>query len=162
MSKKAAATRKPARDPQGPRTAAGTPKHPRSGANKVPGTPKPPAPGAEHARPLNRATGRPVKGGIKVRALKMGFYDNRRVRQGDVFTIAGEADFSRKWMRRVDDNTPERVTTGAQELKKKNAKDLENARAGNAPRVVPPPADADDVIGDDEPEEGIDEHGDRA
>jgi hypothetical protein len=56
-------------------------------------------------------------GGIKVEATKMGYYDHIRRRPGDVFRIAKEEDFSDNWMRRVDERTPERVTTSQQALK---------------------------------------------
>lgn len=58
------------------------------------------------------AAGKP----IKVEALQTGFYDNKRRRLGDVFTVVDPSDFSAKWMRPVDGSTPEKITTGNQEL----------------------------------------------
>lgn len=49
----------------------------------------------------------------------MVYYDHARRREGDVFTIR-ERDFSKRSMRRVDPSTPERITTGAEDLRKKH------------------------------------------
>lgn len=66
---------------------------------------------------------------IKVRAIRDGYYDDKRRRVGDVFKIRepytanvanrDEAEkvvtvneFSKKWMRKVSGRTPERITTG--------------------------------------------------
>lgn len=62
----------------------------------------------------------PARGAIKVRATQKGYYDNKRRRVGDVFLITKESEFSKKWMERVDRNTPERLTTGRQELKQQH------------------------------------------
>jgi hypothetical protein len=53
---------------------------------------------------------------IKVRATAMGYYGNLRRRVGDVFVLNEPELFSAKWMERVDADTPERVTTGPEEL----------------------------------------------
>lgn len=87
---------------------------------------------------------KPAAKRIKVQATQMGYYDHIRRRPGDIFTISGEvleedekkkdangvervvrkkgevAAFSRKWMRRVASNTPERITTVAQSLKQQH------------------------------------------
>ena len=47
---------------------------------------------------------------FKVRALQMGYYEHMRRRVGDVFVIQSEQEFSTRWMERVSDHTPERVT----------------------------------------------------
>ena len=47
---------------------------------------------------------------FKVRALQVGYYDHSRRRPGDVFVIADEQAFSARWMERVPEQTPERVT----------------------------------------------------
>ena len=57
-------------------------------------------------------------GRLRVRATQLGYYGEIRRREGDVFTIAGASEFSPTWMERVDPHTPERITTGAQELRK--------------------------------------------
>ena len=72
-----------------------------------------------------RATGPPREFPIRVRAKRMGFFDNKRYREGDVFvlppTAPGQVDpFSHNWMERVDDSTPERVTTGQQSIRKEH------------------------------------------
>lgn len=56
---------------------------------------------------------------IKVRAIRMGYYDHVRRREGDVFVVDSSA-FSAKWMERVDAHTPERVTTAAQALQQQH------------------------------------------
>lgn len=57
----------------------------------------------------------------KVRAIRMGYYNEIRRRDGDVFVLQHPArEFSTQWMEYVDARTPERVTTGSQELKKKH------------------------------------------
>ena len=57
---------------------------------------------------------------IKVRATQTGFYGERRLREGDVFTINGEHEFSKNWMERVDARVPEKVTTGNEHLRKQH------------------------------------------
>ena len=86
-----------------------------------------PAPIAQAApKPLDpRGTGRtkaeraaiPV-GGIKVRATMVGYYDDKRRRVDDVFTIQKESEFSKRWMVRVDQDTPEKTTTGKEDLRR--------------------------------------------
>lgn len=39
---------------------------------------------------------------MKVKAIKLGFYDNLRRREGVIFEIKNESQFSKKWMERVD------------------------------------------------------------
>jgi hypothetical protein len=56
---------------------------------------------------------------FKVEAIQMGFYDLKRRRPGDVFMVE-PAMFSEKWMRRVDPATPEKITTGNQDLRKQH------------------------------------------
>ena len=40
---------------------------------------------------------------MKVKALQLGYYDNERRREGDVFEIASETEFSPTWMERVEE-----------------------------------------------------------
>lgn len=56
----------------------------------------------------------------RVRAIALGFHDNKRRREGNVFTIANAGEFSPKWMVYVDQSTPEKTTTGQQELQQKH------------------------------------------
>lgn len=68
-----------------------------------------------------QTAGTVAKGGVRrVRATAPGFYDNKRLREGDVFTIKSASEFSSKWMVYVDKNTPEKITTGAEELQRKH------------------------------------------
>ena len=93
---------------------------------------------------------------IKVRATKMGYYDDKRRRTGDVFLIrapyAGEDDagipitineFSKKWMERVAGDTPERITTGNEELRRQHDEILATKRQGG----VSTTDDSGDVLG---------------
>lgn len=54
---------------------------------------------------------------MRVQATHVGYIDNVRRREGDVFDVH-EAEFSDRWMERVDDNTPERLTGPAASLKR--------------------------------------------
>lgn len=56
----------------------------------------------------------------KVRALKMGFFNNIRRRAGDVFFIYDPIEFSEDWMEFAGASDPERVTTGNEELKREH------------------------------------------
>lgn len=90
-----------------------------------------------------------------VRALKLGYYDDKRRRPGDVFMIRApyEAknvdpeitdendvmldtvnvdEFSDKWMELVPDGTPLRVTTGKQALRAQHDAELAARRHGPA------------------------------
>ncbi|HMJ02431.1 MAG TPA: hypothetical protein VK506_05790 [Conexibacter sp.] len=59
---------------------------------------------------------------MKVRALKMGWMHEKRYRAGDVFQLDdANYQFSTKWMQRVPDDTPERITTGTEALKREHA-----------------------------------------
>lgn len=39
---------------------------------------------------------------MKVRATRLGYYNHRRRREGDIFEITDEKAFSNKWMEAVD------------------------------------------------------------
>jgi hypothetical protein len=71
-------------------------------------------------------------GPIKVRALQAGYYDNVRRREGDVFVIQHSGEFSSKWMERVGKNTPEKVTTGQEQINAEHDKVLNEKLAGKA------------------------------
>ena len=77
---------------------------------------------------------------LKVRATRMGYYDHIRRRERDVFVLSDEAHFSRRWMERVDPGTPERVTTGAEELRAKHNETIRDRVSGG----VQAAADEDD------------------
>lgn len=78
-------------------------KTPKAAAPALPGQVPTPAPAPAPA------------GGIKVRAVRTGYYGLARRREGDVFTIEAETQFSPKWMEKVDAATPE-VRSTAQDL----------------------------------------------
>lgn len=76
---------------------------------------------------------------IKVRATRLGYYDHVRRREGDVFTYTvTEREAAVKkgalpdWVEPVDPRTPERITTGVEELRKKHDQIIQerNPRAG--------------------------------
>lgn len=56
----------------------------------------------------------------RVRATAPGYYDNVRRREGNVFTIQNDREFSSKWMERVSRNTPEHTTTGQEEINRQH------------------------------------------
>lgn len=64
---------------------------------------------------------------IKVQALYMGWYELKRRREGDVF-LAWSTDLPAKWLVEVPMSTPERITTGNEELRREHT-DLIRARA---------------------------------
>ena len=53
---------------------------------------------------------------MKVRAIKVGYVDDRLRRRGDVFVLLNDRDFARSWMVRVPDDTAERHTSAQQAL----------------------------------------------
>ncbi len=59
----------------------------------------------------------------KVRATRTGYYNEQRYREGDVFIFAGEKLPS--WVESVAASTPERVTTGQEQINT----ELEQVRA---------------------------------
>lgn len=122
-------------DPANPPAEPGAP--PPRFKSQVPGQPElptpPPEPEPEIEEPADPNAPPPKKPGeddaphIKVRATQLGYYDDKRRRIGDVFTISlrrnakGQfVEFSDKWMTRVRDDTPESLTTGRQELRKQH------------------------------------------
>lgn len=71
-------------------------------------------------------------GGFKVRATAMGYYDNERRREGDVFTIQHGGEFSSKWMERVGAGTPEQRTTGQESINRQHDELLSGKLADKA------------------------------
>lgn len=43
---------------------------------------------------------------MKVRATRLGYYNHRRRREGDIFELLDENQFSKVWMERLDGETP--------------------------------------------------------
>jgi hypothetical protein len=67
---------------------------------------------------------------IKVRATQTGYYDLKRYRTGNVFTV-NESEFSEKWMERASDRAAESITTGQQELSRRTH-EISEERSGAA------------------------------
>lgn len=84
-----------------------------------------PAPAGNAPKP---ASGR----SLKVRATAMGYYDNERRREGDVFTIQHAGEFSSKWMERVGAGTPEQRTTGQESINRQHDELLSGKLADKA------------------------------
>jgi hypothetical protein len=102
-----------------------------------------PAP-ASTPKPAEHAPAKPAapSGRMKVRATRMGYFGEKRIRDGDVFVIDAK-EFSARWMERVDGRTPERITTGQEELRKKHDELLgEKTPAHGTPLV----SDEDDNV----------------
>lgn len=59
------------------------------------------------------------RGRLKVRATAMCYYDLKRRREGDVFFINSESEFSARYMVYVDVATPLKITSAQQALKNK-------------------------------------------
>lgn len=57
---------------------------------------------------------------MKVRATQLGYYDHRRRREGDVFHLFKEEDFSAKWMELLEEAAPKK-----KKAKKKASKKVE-------------------------------------
>lgn len=70
--------------------------------------------------------------GIKVRATRLGYYDNERKRIGDVFIIGGPKEFSTEWMETVDGSTPVK-TTGPQTALNRETHRIAQEKAGTGP-----------------------------
>jgi hypothetical protein len=77
---------------------------------------------------------------IKVQATKMGYYDDKLRRPGDVFTIVGKASFSEKWMQRVDGGTPEKITGSAEDLRRQHDEIQAGRLSGKGGETAPNPA----------------------
>lgn len=45
---------------------------------------------------------------MKVRAVRLGYYNHKRYRPGAVFVLKDEKLFSSKWMEKVEDESPKR------------------------------------------------------
>jgi len=85
---------------------------------------------------------KPASASVKVRATQVGYYGEARRRVGDVFTLEDPKHFSAKWMERVDASTPEKITTGNEDLRRQHDEML--GRTGGKP------TGAQGVLGDDE------------
>lgn len=61
---------------------------------------------------------------MKVLAKQLGYYDHKRRREGEVFTIKAEKEFSHVWMEAVDGPAPKKA-------KAQKAKDAEPKPSGD-------------------------------
>ncbi len=43
---------------------------------------------------------------MKVKAIRLGYYDNARRKEGNIFHIKSEEEFSKVWMEKVSDKKP--------------------------------------------------------
>lgn len=84
---------------------------------------------------------------MRVQAFRMGYYNEIRRRVGDVFTLHQPDHFSTKWMRFVDANTPEHITTGQQELRKAHQQEVDARRSAST--VVASPTGSMNPLGSD-------------
>lgn len=92
---------------------------------------------------------REVRPVMKVQATQTGYYGEMRRRPGDVFWLTDNEHFSDTWMRQVSSRTPERVTTGQQQIRKEHDERIVAQRAGaTLPAAQPeglPPEDDDRI-----------------
>jgi hypothetical protein len=87
---------------------------------------------------------------FKVMATKVCYYDDKRRRVGDVFTIQNETEFSSKYMERVAPDVPERITTGAEVLKREHETIKHNKAVENHPELGERRTSDQAVDGDDD------------
>jgi len=73
---------------------------------------------------------------VRVQATRVGFVDNARRREGDVFDVH-EAEFSDKWMVRVTEDVPTKITGPAAALKKIHDDALPGKMARSAAETDP-------------------------
>lgn len=45
---------------------------------------------------------------MKVKATKMGQYDHRRIREGQMFILKDKKDFSHRWMESLEEEKPKK------------------------------------------------------
>lgn len=87
-------------------------------------------------------------GPIRVRATRMGYYNNLRRREGDVFTLHDARLFSKNWMVVVPVATPERHTRANEALKREHDEVLAETLGKGAAVQAQRPADPDNIIGE--------------
>lgn len=100
---------------------------------------------AEAARNAIPAKPTPRPSALKVRATRMVHYGLKRRRVGDVFVLRDPAHFSAKSMERVDAATPERITTGQQEIRRQHDEILGGRVEGRTPATM-----SQEVLDDDD------------
>ena len=142
----AAAAKLPIGAPEPPAAARPVPSPAQTEAQAAAGPHRPePATPVHHDPPY---TPRPAEGNaaraagarMRVRATQDGFYADARRRAGSVFDIASSKDFSRKWMERVPDSTPESRKTAQDRINEEhdaiNAGKVSGRRATGARKVL--------------------------
>lgn len=84
---------------------------------------------------------------MKVRALNMGYYGDKRIREGEEFFLTSEAHFSHNWMEAVDGPAPESAKPAydkdaipgeAGEVKEEKKAEAPAAAAAKAPKAKAP------------------------
>jgi hypothetical protein len=97
------------------------------------------------ARPLAPRPPRDTTTPVRVRALKVVYYDDKLRRPGDVFSISGRtnkhgelAEFSHVAMERCDPHEPEKIT-GSQEALDREHEDIRAGRAAARQQDNPDP-----------------------
>lgn len=68
------------------------------------------------AAPAQAVAAPPKARSLRVRAIRLGYYGDKRQRVGDVFDLTNEKHFSATWMERVDGKTPAKTTTSREAL----------------------------------------------
>ena len=106
-------------------------------------------PGTPAAPPTTLAPTRETRavaartGPVKVKATMLGYYDDIRRRDGDVFFIRSMKDFSERWMVLAHPREQERITTGLEDLRKKHDEILRDRMpGGHAPMMTDSEPDA--------------------
>lgn len=72
---------------------------------------------------------------MKVRATHLGYYGDMRRRTDDVFTIQ-ERHFSSRWMQPVSGSTPEKITSGKEDLRRQHDEMLAGRRPTGDAQVL--------------------------
>ncbi len=91
-----------------------------------------PGPRARQTAPPVAPVRQPRPPRRRVRATKMGFYDHKRRRVGDVFDLKRPGDFSQVWMTEVSAGTPTKETGPKESLKREHDEILGGRTEGRA------------------------------
>lgn len=83
----------------------------------------------------------------KVRATGDGYYDHRYLRRGDVFVIHDAKHFSTRWMEAVDPDTPEKITSSGEALRREHDETRASRIQSTLAADIDHPTGAEDVLG---------------